>query len=158
MELNLILRSFTIHEWKRSKRLLLFSTTVCPDHHVAVGGQVLHLGGLSPAHSNIRPPACWPSSAGVMFGQVPHEGLPSASNTDHHMSLIQHLWCTEATLSTTIHTPRFNDEWSISIRQMMERLGVWCVKTKNLKNADGRPETLHSLWLHLLSIPPPPQA
>lgn len=71
----------------------LFAAVVSCHHQIAVRGEVLDVGGLAAAdgghlalHTGDLEHAAW-----VMFKQVALKGLPAASNTHHHMLVVQHL-------------------------------------------------------------------
>lgn len=72
--------------------MLLLAAVVSCHHQVAVGAQVLDVGGLVgdwgglALHAGDLKHAAW-----VVFQQVALECLPTSPNTNHHMFIMKHL-------------------------------------------------------------------
>lgn len=71
----------------------LFAAVVGCNHQVAIRGEVFDIGGLAAAdrgHFALHP-GDLEHAARVMFQQVALKGLPTSTNTHHHMLVVQHL-------------------------------------------------------------------
>ena len=70
----------------------LFAAVVCCHHQVAVGGQVLDVGGLAADRRHLAlHPGELEHAARVVLQQVALEGLPASAHTHHHVLVVQHL-------------------------------------------------------------------
>lgn len=71
----------------------LFAAIVGCHHQVAVGGEVLDVGGLAAAdggHLALHP-GDLEHAARVVFQKVALEGFPASADAHHHVLVVQHL-------------------------------------------------------------------
>lgn len=70
----------------------LFAAVVGCHHQVAVGSEVLDVGGLAAEGGRLAlHPGDLEHAARVVFQQVALKGLPASTNTHHHVLVVQHL-------------------------------------------------------------------
>lgn len=69
----------------------LFAAVVGCHHKVAVGSEVLDVGGLAAEGGRLAlHPGDLEHATRVMFQQVALKGLPASTNTHHHVLVVQH--------------------------------------------------------------------
>lgn len=69
----------------------LLAAVVSCHHQVAVGAEVLDVGGLIAANSLALHPGELEHAARVVLQQVALERLPASAHTHHHVLVVQHL-------------------------------------------------------------------